>query len=91
MTRRGTSRELRAVDADAAEHRPPGATGLVRLLAHEVLDAEHVGDRQVAMVALELLGQRRPAEQRAAEQLGHLAELVLVRGSADVAGQLRAR
>jgi hypothetical protein len=29
---------------------------LVRLLAQQVLDAQHVRDRQVAIVALELLG-----------------------------------
>ena len=41
-----------------------------------MLDPEDVGDREVAMVALELLREGRPADPAAAVDVRHLAQLV---------------
>ena len=68
--------EAATVDRHARQHLPPRGTGLVRLLAEEVLDPQHVGQGQVAIVAQQALGERLPADQRLAVDLGDLAQLV---------------
>src|SRR5437867_1939812 len=73
MRRRGVGAR---VDRHPRQHRPKRTTALVRLLAEQVLDPEDVGDREVAMVPLELLRQRRPADPAAAVNVRHLAQLV---------------
>ena len=78
------------VDGHAGEHLAPGRSGLVRLLAEQVLDAQDVGEGQVAVLALELLGQGLPADDRRAVRLGDLAQLVRPGGRPEVARQLRA-
>jgi hypothetical protein len=62
----------------------------VRLLAQQVLDAQHVRERQVAVVALELLGQRLPADERPPVDLGDLAQLVRASRRPELARQLGA-
>ena len=46
---------------------------LERLLAQQVLDPQDVGEREVAVLALELLGQRLPAERGAPVGVGDVA------------------
>ena len=91
MTRRGISANGRAVDRDARQDRRARPAALVRLLAEQVLDPQDVGERQVAMVALELLGQRRPADPATAVDVGHLAQLVGAGRLAQVRAAARAR
>ena len=82
MTSRGTSGDAAPIDRHAGEHLAPRRAGLVRLLAEQVLDAQHVGQGQVAMVAQQPLGERLPADERLAVDLGDLAQLVRPRGRA---------
>ena len=81
MTSRGTSDTTRAVDRDAGDHLASGGPGLVRLLAEQVLDAQDVGQGEVAVVAQQSLRERLPADHAAAVDLGDLAQL-------DTAGQV---
>ena len=61
------------VDAQSQQ----GAAALVRLLSQQVLDPEDVGDRQVAVIAQELLGQGRPADPRSTIHVGDITQLML--------------
>ena len=88
ITRRGTSGSAVAVDRHALEHLSPGPAGLERLLAEQVLDAQHVGQRQVPVLALQLLGQRLPAQLRATVRVGDVAHDVGSRRVAQVPRRL---
>ena len=76
MTSRGISAKAPRSTGTPVSTGPHRPAALVRLLAEQVLDPEDVGEGQVAVVALELLGQRGPADPAAAVDVGHLAELV---------------
>jgi hypothetical protein len=60
----------------------------VRLLAEEVLDPQDVVHRQVAMIALELFRQRRPADRGLAVDVRDLAQLMRTDRDAQVARQI---
>ena len=75
-TSRGTSASAALVDRDARQHLPARGARLVRLLAEQVLDAQHVGEGQVAIVTQQALGERLPADERLAVDLRDLAQLV---------------
>ncbi len=78
------------VHRHAGQHLATGRAGLVRLLPEQVLDAKHIRERQVAMVAEQLLGERLPADDRATVDLGDLAQLVRAGGRAQLAWQFGA-
>ena len=89
MTSFGMPTTGRGIDGHALQHLAPGEAALVRLLAEQVLDPGDVVERQVAMVALQLLRQRRPADDRAAVDVRHLADLVRPGRRPQVPRQLR--
>jgi len=60
-------------------------------LAEQVLQPDHVVDREIAVLALELLGQRLPADVISAVDVGDLAQLVRSDGRAQVARGARCR
>ena len=61
----------------------------MRLLAEKVLDPQHVGDREVPVIALELLRQRRPADPAAAVDVGDVSQLVRLSRLTQLRGELR--
>src|SRR4051812_49866854 len=61
------------VHVDAGDDGPARPAALVRLLAEEMLDPEHVADRQISVITLELLRQGRPPDLPAAVDVGDLA------------------
>ncbi len=83
-------REPAAIDRDARQHLPSRRAGLVRLLAEQVLDPQHVGQGQVPIVTEQPLGERLPADQRLAVDVRDLAQLVRAGRDAQLARQLRA-
>ncbi len=89
ITRRGVSSRTRRRSA-RRQHLATRRPGLVRLLAEQVLDAQDVGQGQVAMVALQLLGERLPADQRLAVDVRDLAQLMRPRRDPQLARQLGA-
>src|SRR3954470_8291970 len=64
------------IDRDPGDHLASGGSGLVRLLAEEMLDAEHVREAQVPLVAEQPLRQRLPTDEATAVDLGDLSDLV---------------
>jgi hypothetical protein len=60
----------------------------VRLLPEQVLDPEHVLDREVPVLASQLLGQRLPAEEALAVDVRHVAQLERQRRLTELRRQL---
>ena len=69
MTSRGTSDTTRRSTGMPGQHLAPRGPGFMRLLAEQVLDAQDVGQGQVAIVPQQLLGERLPADQAATVDL----------------------
>ena len=83
MTSRGTSATARGSTGIAGDHLASSGPGLVRLLAEQVLDAQDVGEGQVAVVAQQLAPGaspsrsgcgRRPRAPRAAHRAAPVVE-----------------
>ena len=81
-------RQRGPVHRHAGQHLPARAPGLERLLAQHVLDPEDVREREVAVLADELLGQRLPAELGPAVGVRDVAHDVRARGLAQLLRRL---
>ena len=90
MTSRGTASTPRRSTGTPASIWRRAAPASCGFWPEQVLDAQHVGEGQVAIVAEQLLGERLPADDRAAVDLGDLAQLVRPGRRAQVARQLGA-
>ena len=86
----GYVREPALVDRHARQHLAARGARLVRLLAEQVPDPQHVGEGQVPIVTQQALGERLPADERLAVDLRDLAQLVRPGRRAQLARQLGA-
>ena len=86
----GVSRSGRAIDRHACQHLAASGACLMGLLAEQVLDPQHIRQGQVSVVAKQSLGQRLPADEALAVDVGDLAQLMLARRLAQLERQLGA-